>query len=83
MSLSDRTRSTSTSDDFPSTKDDMENLFKWEYGQKVLGTHARAHKGMREYRRDIIKAKGKKYKPVYIDTLLPYPMTKERLNKGD
>lgn len=81
--LSDRTKSTPTDDEIPTTDEDMENLFKWEYGDTVRGTHAKSHKGMLEYRRDIIKARNKVYRPVYINTLSTESLTRKRLNSGD
>ena len=52
------------------TSDDISALFEWEYGEKVYGTHANAHVGMRNYRRDIESAYGKEksYKDFYVDT---------------
>ena len=57
----------------PVTSDDMNKLFEWEFGDDVKGTHANAHVGMQNYRKDINKAFGKQkdYKDFYVDTFKP------------
>lgn len=45
-------------------------MFIWVYGDRLYGSEAKAHNGMKEYRRDIERAYGKQdsYKDIYIDT---------------
>ena len=54
-----------------STTKDMSALFKWEYGDEIYGTHAKAEVGMHENIDDIEFDYGREddYKPYYIDTL--------------
>ena len=58
-------------------------LFTWKHGDTVRGTHAKAHKGMREYTKDINKAYGKQgsYKTIYIDTFKPIGPQLKKLKK--
>jgi hypothetical protein len=60
-------------DTVPSTTRDMNALFKWQHGDEVYGTQAKAHPGMKAYIRDINKAYGKQdsVKDFYVDTLKP------------
>lgn len=85
MALSEKTKSDFNATDVNTTKDDMSALFKWKHGEKIYGTHAKSNNAMRIYRRDINKAYGKQnqYKDVYVDTFLPFPLTKKRIKKGD
>jgi hypothetical protein len=83
MALSNRTKTDLNSDDINNTSDDMTSLFEWEYGDTVRGTHAKSHEGMKQYRKDINKARNKSYKDVYVDTLLPYQLTIKRIRNGD
>jgi len=56
-------------DSVPTTTKDMNKLFEWEHGDKVYGTQADEHIGMKNYRDDINKAYGKEsdYEDIYID----------------
>lgn len=60
-------------DEAPRTSEDMSNMYKWEHGKKVRGTHAKEDEALERYRTDINKAYGKEgdYKDIYIDTFLP------------
>jgi len=73
------------SDEVPKTSDDMTNLFMWQHGDKVKGTHAKDHEGMKEYINDINKAFGKEAKyeenVIYIDTLSPRKSVSEQLEE--
>lgn len=64
-----------TSGRWSTTKDDMDDLFSWWFGDEVKGTHALAHKPMERYRQDMFegKSKAKSYKNNYIliDTFKP------------
>jgi hypothetical protein len=68
--LSDKTKSGDF--DAPNTKDDMDDLETWEYGDEIKGTFAKSHKGFERYRRDIEKAYGNEddydSNVVYINT---------------
>jgi len=72
------------SDEVPTTTKDMSNMFKWEHGDIVRGTHAKEHSGMQEYRRDINTGYGAEddYKDIYIDTFLEESIG-DRLKDGD
>ena len=85
MALSEKTKSDFNATDVNTTDDDMEALFEWKHGDKIYGTNAKSNRGMREYRRDINNAWGKQnnYKDIYVDTLLPYKLTRKRIKKGD
>jgi hypothetical protein len=70
-------------DEVPRVSYDMNKLFEWKHGDKVRGTHAKAHVGMKGYRKDINKAYGKEssYKHIYIDTFKPIGPQLKRLKK--
>jgi hypothetical protein len=57
--------------DVPTVTKDMSDAAKWEYGDKVYGTMAKRDKLYKQYKRDIIRAKGKEYKDIYVNTLKP------------
>ena len=71
------------SDDVPKVSYDMNKLFTWKHGDTVRGTHAKAHKGMQGYIKDINKAYGKQksYKAIYIDTFKPIGPQLKKLKK--
>ena len=66
------------SDEVPRTSEDMSNMFKWEPGKKVKGTHAKENEAFKRYRNDINKAKNQQesYKDFYINTLIPNNISK-------
>lgn len=59
----------------PRTTIDMYNLYTWEHGDKLYGTHAKSNGAMQRYRNDINKAWGreKDYKKnlIFVDTTRP------------
>lgn len=60
------------SEDVPKTTRDMSKLFTWQSGEEVLGDHAKAHIGMKNYIKDIEGAIGDEgYKHIFIDTFRP------------
>jgi len=71
------------SDDVPKVSYDMNKLFTWKYGGTVYGTHAKAHKGMKGYIKDINKAYGKQgsYRAIYIDNFKPIGPQLKKLKK--
>ncbi len=73
MTLSDKTLSGDF--DAPNTKDDMDALESWEYGDEIKGTFAKSHKGFRRYREDINRAYGNEddynSNVIYINTMKP------------
>ena len=71
------------SDEVPKTTDDMSKLYTWKHGDTVRGTHAKDHKGMQGYIKDINKAYGKQgsYKAIYIDTFKPIGPQLKKLKK--
>lgn len=71
------------SDDVPKVSYDMNKLFTWKHGDIVRGTHAKAHKGMKNYIKDINKAYGKEksYKHIYVDTFKPIGKQLKKLKK--
>jgi len=73
------------SDEVPKTSEDMTALFMWKHGDKVYGTQANAHVGMKNYRNDINKAYGKQkdYEKnvIYVDTLSKRKLVSEQLKE--
>jgi len=59
-------------DEVPTTTHDMSDMYKWQYNDKLYGSHAKVSEGMQNYIDDIKRAWGKEdkyYKNViYIDT---------------
>lgn len=72
-------------DDVPTTTADMSRMFKWEYGDEIYGTHAKANLWGKEYRKDINKWYGREgdYLDIYINTLIKDKLVSERLEDGD
>jgi len=72
-------------DDIPTTTADMSRMFRWEYGDKVYGSHAKQNTWGKEYRRDINAYYGKEdeYLDKYIDTLFGEKLVSERFEDGD
>ena len=70
-------------DEVPTTTEDMSALFQWEHGDKVYGTHAKAHVGMKQYIKDIDNAWGQEnsYLDIYIDTLREGVLVSEQLEE--
>lgn len=72
MTISRKTLTPVTTDEIPTTTEDMEELFTWKKGDIVRGSHAKAHLGMYNYIKDIENAPDPKdYKAKYIDTTKP------------
>ena len=61
----------------------MNSLFEWEHGDKVYGTHAEEHPGMKNYIKDIDKAYGKEsdYKDIYVDIYTGRVLVSKQLEK--
>ncbi len=69
MAMSEKTKSVVDIEEVPTTTDDMERVWEWEYGDEIYGTFAKSRDGWKQYRRDMAKAKTqKREKDVYIDT---------------
>jgi hypothetical protein len=70
-------------DEVPTTTKDMNKLFEWEHGDKVYGTHAEEHPGMKNYIKDIDKAYGKEsdYKDIYVDIYTGRVLVSKQLEK--
>lgn len=69
-------------EEVPKTSSDMNKLFTWEHGnEEVRGTHAKEHKGMKNYKKDIEQAYGKEeqYKHIFIDTFKPLTPQLEKI----
>jgi len=73
-------------DDVPTTTQDMSNLFKWEKGDRIRGTHAKDSLGMKMYMDDINEAWGNENdyydgNVIYIDTLDKKKRVSEKLKE--
>jgi len=68
--LSSRTTASIEASTLAVTRVDMRELFKYKEGDKIYGTHANEHYGMKMYIRDLDKApKESDYKPIFLDTI--------------
>ena len=70
-------------DEVPTTTEDMSALFQWEHGDKVYGSRAKAHVGMKNYIKDIDNAWGQEdsYLDIYIETLSQDVLVSEQLEE--
>ena len=68
-------------DEIPRTTRDISNISKWTYGDKVYGTHAKSHFGMKQYRDDINNEYGVERQDIYIDTFKLVSEEFERIEK--
>jgi hypothetical protein len=69
-------------EEVPKVSFDMNKLFTWEHGnEEIRGTHAKKHKGMEKYIKDIDQAWGKEsqYKHIYLDTFRPLTPQLEKI----
>ena len=72
-------------EEVPKVSFDMNKLFTWEHGnEEIRGTHAKEHKGMKNYIKDIEQAYGTEgqYKHIYIDTFRPITQQLEKLKNN-
>ena len=67
-------------DEVPRTSEDMHDLFTWQHGDTIYGTHAKSHPGMAGYIKDINKAYDKEdqYKDIYLDNFKKISDEKKR-----
>ena len=74
-------------DEVPNTSKDMSEMYKWTYGKKLYGTHAKENVGGKVQRKAINAVYGREAdyygNVVYIDTLRTDKTIGERLRKGD
>ena len=68
-------------DDIPRTTKDMSELYKWEYGDEIYGSHAKANPAMRKYRQDINREYGVDREDIYVDTFKLVSKELERIEK--
>jgi len=80
---STKTLTAPSTDELVRTSVDMTNMYKWEHGDVLRGTHAKANPAMKRYRKDINSGWGqqRKYKDIYVDTFTQDLTISEQLSK--
>lgn len=78
-------KTTSGDFDWPNTREDMDALDTWEYGDELYGTFAKNQAGYKRYRRDIERAYGREKdydsNVIYINTKKPIGPQLDKINK--